>query len=183
MANFDFGLLSVLVAEDNQYMRSMLRTVLRALGVGTVTVASDGGAAIEILRNLKDNPQKAGVSTIDVVFSNWQMEPVDGMMLLKWVRRHKESPDRFMPFVMVSGFSDRKRVELARDFGVTEFVGKPYTINSLMARVNTLVNAPRQFVLTADYFGPDRRRNRETPPGPERRVITDDEIEVIYDDR
>lgn len=130
MADFDFSLLSALVVEDNRYMRSMLRTVLRALGVGNVTVAEEGGKAIEILRNLKDDPQAAGVSTIDIV----------------------------------------------------EFVGKPYTINSLLARLTTLVNRPRQFVLTDTYFGPDRRRLKGKAPGKERRTITKDEIEVIYDD-
>ena len=77
MANYNFSMFNVLVAEDNRYMRSMLRTLLYALGVGNVVTAADGGEAIELLRKVKENPTLAGVSSIDIIFSNWQMEPVE----------------------------------------------------------------------------------------------------------
>ena len=164
-------------------MRSLLRTILRALGVGNVVALSDGGTAIELLRELKANGQTSGVTTIDMVFTNWQMEPVDGIMLLKWIRRHKESPDRFMPVIMVSGFGDADRVSHARDLGVTEFQGKPFSIDSLMARIMSTVDNPRQFVFCDAYFGPDRRRTKRTISGPNRWVMPKEEIQIIHDDR
>ena len=182
MAEYDFGLLNVPIAEDNAYMQSLLRTVLRAVGVGNVVAVKDGGEAIKLMRRIKEDPQEAGLSTVDILFTNWQMEPVDGVMVLKCVRRHKESLDRFLPVIMVSGFGDRDRVQEARELGVTEFVAKPYSIDALMARVMSVVDAPRQFVLTEQFFGPDRRR-RPVKSGQERRVITKEEVEVIYDDR
>ncbi len=182
MANYNFDMFNVLVVEDNRYMRSMLRTLLYAVGVGNVLTTSDGGEAIELLRKIKEAPAAAGVSTIDIIFSNWQMEPVDGTMLLKWVRRSKESPDRFAPFIMVSGFADFQRVSVCRDLGVTEFLAKPYSVDSLLGRLTGLVERPRQFVLTENYFGPDRRR-RPSPQALERRVMKESEMEIIYDDR
>ncbi len=182
MATYDFGLLTVLVVEDNSYMRSMQRMLLRALGVGNVVVAGDGGAAIEFLRKVKLDPAAAGVSTIDMIMSNWQMEPVDGAMLLKWVRRHKESPDRFIPFIMVSGYGDFGRVAEARDLGATEFMAKPYSVQKLLMRLMAVVAGQRQFVLLDTYFGPDRRRRPAAPPSAERRVMKEKDIEIIHDD-
>lgn len=182
MATYNLSLLSVLIVEDNRYMRTLLRTILHALGVGNVAAVGDGGEAIDLLRGLKEGKQ-TGVATIDMVFTNWQMEPVDGTMLLKWIRRHKESPDRFMPVIMVSGFGDAQRVAHARDLGVTEFLGKPFSIDSLMARIMSMVDTPRQFVLCDSYFGPDRRRSKRAISGPNRRVMPEDDIQIIYDDR
>ncbi len=182
MANYNFSMYNVLVVEDNRYMRSMMRTLLYAIGIGNVVTVAHGGEAIELLRKVKESPTSAGVSSIDIVFSNWQMEPVDGTMLLKWVRRHKESPDRFVPFIIVSGYADYQRVSVCRDLGVTEFLAKPYSVDSLLGRLTSLVERPRQFVLTEGYFGPDRRR-KPSPVKMERRVMTDAEMEIIYDDR
>ncbi len=183
MANYNFGVFTVLVVEDNPYMRSMLRTLLYAIGMGNVLTVKDGGEAIELLRKVKENPAEAGVSSIDIVFSNWQMAPVDGAMLLKWIRRSKDSPDRFIPFIMVSGYGDSIKVGEARDLGATEFLAKPYSVDTLLKRVMVLVDRPRQFVLTSEYFGPDRRRQAVPRQGAERRVMPQEEIEIIYDDR
>ena len=154
MATYDFGLLTILVVEDNGYMRLMLRMLLSALGVGNVIEKGHGGEAIEFLREVKENPTKAGVSSVDMVMSNWQMNPIDGAMLLKWVRRSKESPDRFIPFVMVSGYGDAEKVAEARDLGATEFVAKPYSVGQLLTRLMLVVGSPRQFVLLDTFLAP-----------------------------
>lgn len=122
---YDFGMLTVLIVEDNGYMRRMQRTLLSALGVGNILEFGHGGEAIELLRLVKTNPAEGGVSSVDLIMSNWQMDPVDGAMLLKWVRRHKESPNRFIAFIMVSGYGDFERVAEARDLGANEFLAKP----------------------------------------------------------
>jgi CheY-like chemotaxis protein len=182
MATFDFGLLTILIVEDNGYMRRLQRMLLHALGVGNVIEKSDGGEAIEFLRKVKENPTEAGVSTVDMMMSNWQMEPIDGAMLLKWVRRSKESPDRFIPFVMVPGYGDAEKVAEARNLGATEFVAKPYSVGQLLTRLMLVVGSPRQFVLLDTYFGPDRRRRTAAPPGKNRRIMPESEIEIIHDD-
>ena len=76
MATYDFGLLTILVVEDNGYMRRMQRMLLSALGVGNVIEKGHGGEAIEFLREVKENPTKAGVSSVDMVMPNWQMDPI-----------------------------------------------------------------------------------------------------------
>lgn len=183
MANYDFSRLSILLAEDNTYMRSMLAMVLKALGVERVKLAADGGEAIDILKMMQTDPMRAGIMSVDMILSNWEMSPVDGLILLRWVRRHKESPDRFIPFVMVTGHADKGKVAEARDLGVTELLAKPYSIEQVAERLMQVVEKPRQFVHNSSYFGPDRRRKAETHSGAERRLLGEksDSVEVVYD--
>ena len=181
MSDYDFGLLSCLVVEDSSYLRTLMSSSLRALGVGNVKTVDDGSQGIEFLQLVQSDPMKAGMQNVDIVFSNWQMSPVDGMMLLRWVRRHKESPNRFIPFVMVTGYADRKKVREARSMGATEMLAEPFSMVNLGQRLLQLVNRPRKFVHTAKYFGPDRRRKaREVPPDKDRRKINEQNVDVVH---
>lgn len=182
MTDYSFQRFSVLVVEDNSYLSTLLLQCLKAIGVGNVRQASDGGEAIDILNLMKKDPTKAGLMSVDLIISNWQMSPVDGLLLLRWVRRHKDSPHRFIPFIMLTGYADRDKVSQARDMGVTEILAKPFSVSSIAKRLLQVIDRPRQFVHTPDYFGPDRRRRDHGAPGSqERRVMTDDQIEIIYD--
>lgn len=179
--DYDLDRLSVLLVEDSPFIRSLLINSLKILGVGTVITKDHGGEAIEFLQLVKENPMKAGVMSIDIILSDWVMSPVDGMMLLRWVRRHKDSPDRFMPFIMITGYSELEKVNQARDMGVTEFMSKPFTIKAVADKLAQIIERPRQFVHTKDYFGPDRRRQILGHQGEERRKMTDksEGVEII----
>lgn len=181
--NYDLSLFTVLIADDNAYMRSLLRSLMRTMGVGTVIGVSDGGEAIETLKKVGQDPMRGGINSVDFLMANWQMAPVDGLLLLKWVRRHKESPDKFLPFVMVTGHADMGHVNEARDLGVTEILSKPYSVQNLVQRLTQLIERPRQYVLAPSYFGPDRRRRKADSQLEERRRIKPEQIETIYDDQ
>lgn len=182
MSAYAFDRLSVLVVEDTSFMSTLLYSAMKALDVGTVKIANQGGDAIDLLKLIKKSPAKAGVMGIDIVISNWQMSPIDGLMLLRWIRRHPDSPDQFMPFVMVSAHSDLRRVKAAREMGVTEFLTKPFSVETLANRLVQVIERPRQFVQTPTYFGPDRRRSKRPLKGKERRVLTDKSpnVEIVY---
>lgn len=173
--------LSILVVEDVSFMSTLMYSALKALDVGIVKTAHHGGEAIDLLKLIKRAPAKAGLMSVDIIISNWQMSPIDGLMLLRWVRRHPESPNRFVPFIMVSAHSDRRHVTAARDMGLTEFLTKPYSVNMLASKLVRVIEKPRQFVQTADYFGPDRRRRKAVFADKDRRILTDTSpgVEVV----
>ncbi|MEQ1755869.1 MAG: response regulator [Micropepsaceae bacterium] len=177
----DLSRLSCLVVEDSSFIRSLVVASLNALGIRQVKVADHGGDAIEFLKLQKHDPIKAGVLSVDIIISNWQMSPVDGLILLRWVRRHADSPNRFAPFIMLSGHSASNKVAEAREAGVTEFLAKPFSVTMLAKKIQTVIERPRQFVHTSTYFGPDRRRRSDEHAATERRVITDKspEAEVV----
>lgn len=162
--------LTVLLVEDSPQVRSLLVSVLTQLGVGQVLRAPEGADAIRLIRQTQQDSMSAGTSTIDMIISDWVMNPIDGATLLRWVRRHKDSPDRFMPFVMVSAYSEWHRVQMARDLGVNEFLTKPFSVASVLEHIIAVIQDRRGYVRTNSFFGPDRRRT-SNPIGLDRRTV------------
>ena len=180
MARYDFSRLSVLVVEDSRFMRSLLVTTLRALGVERVMTAENGEDAIQVMAPAAALGESlVGRTGVDLILSDFVMPVVDGAMLLRWVRLAKKSPDRFLPFVMISAAADRDVLFDCRDAGVDEFVAKPFSADSLALRITAVVENPRPYIYCPNYFGPDRRRRKITPEQ-ERRRTTDADIETLY---
>ena len=89
------------------------------------------------------------------------MEPITGIDLTELGRTSSKSPNPYIPVIMISVYSDEARVQMARDHGVTEFLAKPFTVERLMERLETVIENPRPFVRTDSYFGPERRRQQD----------------------
>jgi CheY-like chemotaxis protein len=170
---------TILIVEDQLQIRSLLASVLRTFGVGNILRASNGAEAIELLRTVARDPSAAGASRVDAILSDWVMHPVDGAMLLRWVRKHKESPNRFMPFVMITAYSDPARVQFARDLGVTEFLSKPFSAQSVAVHLMAALKDRRRFVKKGSFFGPDRRRREALSPEERRDAEASDEAKGV----
>ncbi|NQU61130.1 MAG: response regulator [Rhodospirillales bacterium] len=139
-----------LIVDDQDFIRSLLRHILGVLGCQQITDAESGAQAWAIIR---DNPP-------DLLIADWEMGDMDGLELVKKIRNDPASPDRFMPIIMITAHSERPRIITARDAGVNEFVMKPVSAKTLFSRLNAVIEHPRRFVRTGEYFGPDRRRKR-----------------------
>jgi len=172
--------LSVLVVEDNEYMLDIFITALKRMGFARTHRAKNAKEAVETLRATSKG-YGAG-EQIDIVISDLLMGAISGQHLLQWLRDDKASPNRFMPFIMISGAADRVNVEAARDKGVSEFIAKPFSVESLYKVLQRLIDSPRQFVTTNTYFGPDRRRSSKMGPpgGMERRKPDESHATIVY---
>lgn len=150
----------VLVVDDNQHMRAIVSVMLNSFGIKAIREAKDGSDAVDALRRWP----------ADLAICDFLMEPTDGVEFTRQVRNAPDSPNPYLPVVMLTGHSELARVTEARDAGVTEFVVKPLTAKALVDRINTVIFKPRPFIRSKDYFGPDRRR-RDDPffSGPFRR--------------
>jgi two-component system, chemotaxis family, chemotaxis protein CheY len=156
-----FELLKVLLVDDNQHMKVLLGEILRAIGVREVFSAADGVEALEMMRGRE----------VDIVFTDLNMKPMDGIDFVRRLRTAPDSPNPFAPVIMITGHSTRSRVEAARDAGVNEFLAKPITARSVLDRIQRVVEHPRPFIRSETYFGPDRRRRDDpTYSGPKRRA-------------
>jgi CheY-like chemotaxis protein len=160
MADGGLESLRVMLVDDNQHMRAIVTTVLNGVGLVHVRETRDGAEALEVLREWP----------ADLAIVDFQMQPLDGVEFTRLVRQSPDSRNPYLPIIMMTGHSERTRVEEARDAGVTEFVAKPLTAKAVLERINAVIYRPRAFIRTESYFGPDRRR-RDTPdfPGPWRR--------------
>ena len=180
MAVYDFERCSVYLVEDNSYIRKVLESLLHGISFGRVSSAPDGAEAIEFFKTLNAGGRLGGGPAFDVVISDLLMAPINGLLFLRWLRTAKESPNRFIPFIMLSGAADAKYVNAARDLGVTEFLGKPFSVTSIYKKILEVIDYPRQFVATQSYFGPDRRRQEKDPPDEDRRKLMSDDITIVY---
>jgi CheY-like chemotaxis protein len=186
VAVYDLERFTVFLVEDNAYVRGILQDLLRSLGVGRVPVAANGAEAIDYLKTVAQAQKAGGVGMgIDLVIADLVMAPINGLLLVRWLRTAKESPNRFMPFIMLSGAADRDYVRAARDLGANEFLAKPFSAAGVYQHILQVIDHPRQFVMTHGFFGPDRRRHDAGPPkdvdgGRERRLTAEADVTVVY---
>ena len=156
----DFKKLVALVVEDNQAMRDVISAVLDGLDVGRAVYARNGEQGYSKFKEF--NP--------DIVITDWEMEPVDGIDLVRKIRKDPMSPNKMVPVIFLTGYGAPERVKTARDAGVTEFLVKPFTADKLIQRLTYVINHPRDFVESKSYVGPDRRRVKKPDyEGPFRR--------------
>jgi CheY-like chemotaxis protein len=161
MSGYRFDRLKILVVDDNVHMRKLVITILQAFGVTEIIEAADGEKAWHLMREV--NP--------DVIILDWVMDGMSGIGLVKMIRSHPQSPNAFVPVIMLSGYTQAERVEEARDAGVNEFLAKPVSVSTMMARLLSVIEHPRPYVRTSEYFGPCRRRHAdEDYTGVERRA-------------
>ena len=170
MTGAGFETLKALIVEDNAHMRSLLRALLNSIGIREIAEAASGQSAITLLRERKS----------DLVLSDLAMKPMDGLDFTRRVRNDEHSPNPFVPIIMITGHTEKYRVQAARDAGVTEFLAKPITAHNLFSRIAEIVERPRAFVRCDNYFGPDRRRHQSDDyTGPWRRQDDfHDEVDV-----
>ncbi|TAK99484.1 MAG: response regulator [Rhodospirillaceae bacterium] len=180
--NFGQDRISMLVVEDNEYMLDILVNSLKRIGFTRVQKARNGREAVEYLKMTAKASTHGAVEPIDIVISDLVMSPVNGLQLLQWLRDDKASPNRFMPFIMLSAAADRQNVEEARDRGVNDFMGKPFAVENIYKVLQRIIDTPRQFVVTQAYFGPDRRRSSKLGPprGMERRKPDESHATVVH---
>jgi two-component system, chemotaxis family, chemotaxis protein CheY len=168
MIRIDFNRLRFLVIEDNAHMRRILRTLLYGFGSREVYEAEDGAAGLEAFVHYVP----------DIVITDWAMPIFDGLELTQMIRQPGANANPYVPIIMLSGHSEKKRVIASRDAGVTEFLAKPISAKALYQRILNIVINPRPFIKSKSYFGPDRRRNTAgTYAGSERRKGNADVID------
>jgi two-component system, chemotaxis family, chemotaxis protein CheY len=149
MSGPTFTNLKALVVEDNAQMRALLRSLIYAVGIHDLYEAPSGKEAYLLFRDH---------SAIDLILTDLSMDGMDGITFTRKVRLSNDSPNPFVPIIMVTGHTERHRVVAARDAGVTEFLAKPITAHNLFRRIAEIVERPRPYIRSEDYFGPDRRR-------------------------
>ena len=118
--------LNVLVVDDESSVLRLIRMVLADFGVTQVFTAKNASKALALLGAFDD---------IDVVICDWNMPGMSGLSLLQQVR----TVDQEIPFIMLTGRADLSSVMEARDFGVSDYLVKPFTPEKLEAKLARLV--------------------------------------------
>ncbi|MCH7918215.1 MAG: response regulator [Planctomycetes bacterium] len=128
MAGIDKNM-SILIVDDYKTMLRIIRNLLKQLGFNSVDEAIDGSSALTKLRD-KD---------FGLVISDWNMEPMSGLQLLKEVRADVKLKE--IPFIMITAESKSENVIAAKEAGVSNYIVKPFNAATLKGKLSTVLGS------------------------------------------
>lgn len=120
--------MQVLVVDDYSTMRRIIRNLLNQLGFPNVDEATDGQQALNM----------AGTKKYGLIISDWNMEPMSGLELLKGIRGGSND-NKTVPFIMVTAESKTENVILAKQAGVNNYIVKPFNAETLKTKISAVI--------------------------------------------
>ena len=119
--------MNVLIVDDYKTMLRIIENLLKQLGFKNVVQATDGTAALKLLRD----------GNYGLVISDWNMQPMTGLQLLKEVR----ADDRLKatPFIMITAESKTENVVAAKEAGVNNYIVKPFNAETLKQKISSVI--------------------------------------------
>lgn len=133
-------------------MSKILRVILQGLGVRVIEEVRDAETGLQALHQF--NP--------DIVVVDYMLQgDMNGLDFARHIRNDPDSPNKYLPLLMVTGHTDKTRVIEAINAGVNEYLAKPVKPIDMYNRMVSLIERPRRFVRVPGYFGPDRRRRQD----------------------
>lgn len=117
--------MNILVVEDDRIVLEFVKEQLRHLGFSNIELASSGAEAL----------QKTNGKNYDLIISDWNMENISGLDLLKEVR----SKGSKVPFIMATSDSKKESVMIAREAGVSNYIVKPFDAKTLKAKLASVI--------------------------------------------
>ena len=118
--------MKILVVDDASFTRDLIkRTVRKRFSAVTVEEAVNGRKAQQLLEKM----------TFDMVLCDWEMPEMTGVELLQWCREQPQYNKETLPFVMITSRGDKSHVVEAVQSGVTDYLGKPFSADQLIAKM------------------------------------------------
>jgi len=119
--------MQILIVDDYKTMLRIVRNLLNQLGFNNVDEATDGSTALQKLRE----------RSFGLVISDWNMEPMTGLQLLKEVRADMKL--KGTPFIMVTAESKTENVVAAKEAGVNNYIVKPFNAATLKQKMESVI--------------------------------------------
>ena len=157
------GVTTLLVDSEN-FTRGLVARILRGFGMDPPVQAELGQAAQGFLKN----------NCPDLVLIEAALPDMESPELIRWIRRQDKGPARFVPIVVLSGYTQLRLVSDARDAGANLVVKKPVSPQGLFDRITWIARVARPFIEAGDYIGPDRRFRQIDPPDGQFKRDTDE---------
>ena len=123
-AKIDFSKISFLIVDGDKISAQVVYDTLAYLGASHIQRVKTPNDAFDVLRR----------EQIDIVVCEWRLRGMDGLEFLDVMRNSTNSPNRFIPVIMLTAHSEMKYVTTARDLGITEFLAKPFNAKALYSR-------------------------------------------------
>jgi two-component system, chemotaxis family, chemotaxis protein CheY len=114
----------VLVVDDSKTMRAILRKILSELGYEALE-AADGKEALKVM--------EAEKTKVRLVLTDWNMPVMNGLDLLKQLRRDRERSSLIV--IMITTETESEYMVAALEAGANEYVMKPFTKDILKEKL------------------------------------------------
>jgi CheY-like chemotaxis protein len=143
--SFDFSQLRILVVDDQMLVRSLISQIMRTIGCrpDSVSQATDGNNALRVLE----------IRTFDLIVCDFQMDPINGVDLLKEVRCARTPNPSNIPFVFLSGHPERSTIMRAAQFHADGFIIKPPTPSDIEKNIESAMTRKRPAIDPFHYLG------------------------------
>ena len=119
--------MNILIVDDYKTMLRIVENLLKQLGFKNIVQATDGAMALKILRE----------GSFGLVISDWNMQPMTGLQLLKEVRADEKL--KTIPFIMVTAESKTENVVAAKEAGVNNYIVKPFNAETLKQKIMAVI--------------------------------------------
>jgi two-component system, chemotaxis family, chemotaxis protein CheY len=119
--------MQILIVDDYKTMLRIISNLLKQLGFSNIDEATDGGSALGKLRE----------KSYGLVISDWNMEPMTGLQLLKEVRADEKL--KATPFIMITAESKTENVIAAKAAGVNNYIVKPFNAETLKKKMSSVI--------------------------------------------
>ncbi|MDD4616592.1 MAG: response regulator [Alphaproteobacteria bacterium] len=145
---------NILVIDDEFLIQNLVRCVLQNLGFTNITLANNGRKAQDLILNQR----------FDIIITDWRMDDLDGIDVINFVRKSRNSDYYKTPIIMLTGNTEDYYVKTAIDAGINAYLIKPFTAAELVKRIRAVIEFPGDFIISKTFTGPDRRHYIEPPP-------------------
>jgi two-component system chemotaxis response regulator CheY len=120
--------MKILVVDDFPTQRKLMKRTLLDLGFENVIEAVDGVDALE----------KLNTGDVEFIICDWHMPKMMGIDLLRTIRADGKFSQ--MPFLMVTAEVKRENIIAAAKAGVSNYIAKPFTVESLQEKIRDILN-------------------------------------------
>jgi two-component system chemotaxis response regulator CheY len=121
--------MSVLIVDDYKTMLRVIRNLLAQVGFKNVDEATDGQKALDLMRHKE----------YGLIISDWNMEPMSGLDLLKTVRANDSDTVAQVPFIMITAENKMENVVAAKQAGVSNYIVKPFSAEILKSKMSSVL--------------------------------------------
>lgn len=119
--------MNVLIVDDYKTMLRIIKNLLKQLGFNNVDEALDGSQALQTFQGKE----------YGLIISDWNMEPMSGLELLKSIRGGAKNKD--VPFIMITAESKTENVIAAKQAGVSNYIVKPFNAETLKQKISSVI--------------------------------------------
>jgi CheY-like chemotaxis protein len=158
-----------LLVDRDLFTRGLVAQMLRGFGIEKLMVTGTGEEAKRLIHG----------NCPDLCFVEGALPDMTTADFIGWIRRQGSNALRFMPVIVLSGYTQLRLIAAARDGGANIVIRKPISPQTLFDRINWVARVSRPFLETGHYIGPDRRFHSVPPPDSKMKRATDIPLEEL----